>query len=296
MSFVDFTSCRVSDIRAALIKAGMTAAEVSMLKGKTELVNRAVTLGLKVTDIDVAKEENVKTYEFDAENDDIPMIGTEKWHSYVMSKFTPDELEDGAPKVDGLRRVAMELIGETMESGPVQIFPSTDPIGPGRATVVFQITFLTHEGHQKIFREVADSCAGNTDPTYVKFPVAIASTRAEARCLRKALMLRGVSADEVSKSTVCDDITKHSITKMVENETGADLEEFELINENQVKVIKTLCGRLEISVEKFMNSGKGKYNTLEEVSKSTAIKMIKKLSDYQNNVEEIPVAIKKGVE
>ena len=294
MSLVDFSGCRVNDIRTALIRSGMTAQEVSMLKGKTELVKQAVTLGLKVTDVDAAQAENVKTYEFNSEDDEVPSLGSEKWHSYVMSKFTADELDDGAPKVDGLRRVALELIGETVESGPAQVFPSLDPIGPGRATVVFQITFVTHDGIQKTFREVADSCAGNTDPEYVKFPVAIASTRAEARCLRKALMLKTISADEVSKSTVCDEITKNSIVKMVENETGNDLEEFNLINENQLRVIKALCERLEIDVLKFINSGKGAYDSLEEVSKSTAAKMIKKLSDYQGSVEEIPVAIKKG--
>jgi len=288
MNTSDFAHFKVSDLRAALIKTGMSKDEVSSIKGKLELVKRVISLGLQVTDIDVVKDDNIATFEY-SEEDEIPEYGSLKWHSYVMSLFTVDELDNGAPKVEGLRRVANFLLG-IVESGPIQVFPSEDPVGPGRATVVYQVAF--NNGMK--FREVADSCAGNTDPEYVKFPVAIASTRAEARALRKALMLKIHSADEISTSSVPDNITKESINAMVEKNTGTDIHEYELITDSQSKSIQMLCDRLDINVLKFINSGKGRWDALEFVEKHKAAEMIKKLSEFQKNPENIPVLIKKG--
>ncbi len=271
----------------------MSAEEVSFIKGKTELTKKAVELGLKITDISAETEKVNEEYEFNPESHEVPEMSDPKWHSYVMSHFLVDELDNGAPKVEGLRRVTQQLIGRIVSSGPVQVFPSTDSIGPGRATVVYQVEILPVGGTLLTFREVADSCAGNTDPEFVKYPVAIASTRAEARALRKALQIKVVSADEMVNTSVPDEITNNSVNKMVQEETGNDLNEYELITDSQIKVVGALCERLGIDVSKFINSGEKTYESIERVPKATAARMIKKLSLFQKDMNEIPVAIKK---
>ena len=294
MSYTDFSSCRVSDLRKTLIKGGLTQEEVSFIKGKTELVKKIQSLGLTVLDVQVAEAENKETYVFDEETDEIPEFGSVKWHSYVMTQFEPDELDNGAPKVEGLRRVTSLLLGPIVQAGPVQVFPSTDPIGPGRATVVYEVGILHGDGSIRTFREVADSCAGNTDHQFVKFPVAIASTRAEARALRKALMIKVIAADELSNSSVTDEITNASISNMVKEETNQNIEEFSLITSQQEAIIKKLCERLDIDFKSFINIGEKTYNDIKDVPMTKAAAMIKKLSEFQNNIETIPAKIKKG--
>jgi hypothetical protein len=46
------------------------------------------------------------------------------------------------------------------------------------------------------FTDAADCYFGNTDPDYARHLTATAATKAEARCLRKALQLKGIAAEE----------------------------------------------------------------------------------------------------
>ncbi len=70
------------------------------------------------------------------------LIGSPEWEAYVLSQLAPNEVEvkdnKTYPKAAGLRRVAQNLLGAFVDSGPVQIFPPVDG-GPGRATVVYEI-------------------------------------------------------------------------------------------------------------------------------------------------------------
>ena len=51
---------------------------------------------------------------------------------------------------------------------------------------------------------------------------------------------------------------------------------------------------MSIDVLKFINLGEKQYSRLDEVSKKTAINMIKLLNDYQNNSKTIPHEILGG--
>ena len=98
---------------------------------------------------------------------DHPSITSDEWHDYAMSHFHDNELIDGNPICAGLRRVAEILLGEIVETGPVQVFPATDSDGPGRATVIYRVVFnWFNSGIHKTFSEVADVWHGYTDDLF----------------------------------------------------------------------------------------------------------------------------------
>ncbi|SVC62097.1 uncharacterized protein METZ01_LOCUS314951, partial [marine metagenome] len=121
----------------------------------------------------------------------MPAYGSKEWNDYIMGKFESRELIDGNPICAGLRRVAEDVLGSIVSSRPLQVWPSTDVNGPGRATVVFEVVInWMDSGELRTFAEVADVWHGNTDDLFCAHPAATASTRAEGRALRKALKIR----------------------------------------------------------------------------------------------------------
>jgi hypothetical protein len=200
-----------------------------------------------------------------------------EWDSYVMEQFAPNELMDGHPNTAGLRRVAELLLGPIVESGPTQVFPS-EGNGPTRATVVFSITFdWGDSGKTRKYSEVADVWHGNTDAIFTAYAVATASTRAEGRALRKALKLRKCAAEE---------LTKNDVAKIVAEET------VEKISNEQISFIDSKCKKLDINVVAFINSGEKQYRSIYDVTRETAAKMIKKLSEFTNDKTLIGESIK----
>ena len=87
------------------------------------------------------------------------------------------------------------VIGPIVYSGPTQVFPPQRDDHHGRATVVFTVEF---ENGMR-YSEVADCWEGNTDDMFCAYAIATASTRAEGRALRKALRIRAVAAEEMTK-------------------------------------------------------------------------------------------------
>lgn len=200
------------------------------------------------------------------------------WHDYVMTLFTDKELVDGNPNVAGLRRVAELLIGEIVHSCPQHVYPPSQNDELSRSTVVYLVKFQTPKGIKE-FADIADCWSGNTDDMFLVHSPATASTRAEARALRKALKIRGVAAEELCKKDVSKTIAK----------TSPDNDR---INQDQIKLINIQCKKLDIEVMKFINSGSKKYKSIYEVKKSTAINMISDLNVYYNNQDSIPDHIK----
>lgn len=198
------------------------------------------------------------------------------WHDYVMTLFTEKELIDGNPNVAGLRRIAETLIGEIISSKPIDVVPVSGE-EMGRSTVTYSVVFLTKNGITKEFADVADCWEGNTDDLFLVHSPATASTRAEARALRKALKIRGIAAEEVCKKDPSKIVAQTSEDR---------------INQDQIKVINLQCKKLDIEVMKFVNSGSKNYKSIYEVQKSTAIKMINDLNIYYNNQDSIPDHIK----
>lgn len=207
-------------------------------------------------------EEPINSEEV-TEESTTPSITSVEWNDYVMGLFDAEELQDGSPKCDGLRRVAQLLLGNIVNTDTIVVSAASND-NNHRATVVVKITF-DNNGRDITYSGAADSCYDNTDNIYRTYPTAIAETRAESRALRKALNLKTVVAEEVSKVSQLD-VGDSSFSK---------------IQGPQIKAIDVLCKRLNISVEKFINMGTKQYNNIKEIDYDVAIKMLEELNRYQ---------------
>ena len=245
---------------------------------------------LEMFDVDSIDENNVLLTPKQEEQDDKPPYGSKEWNDYVMSLFYANELIDGNPICAGLRRVAEDVLGSLVSSRPVQVFPSQDGNGPGRATVVFEVVFdWMNSGQFRTFADVADVWHGNTDDLFCAHPVATASTRAEGRALRKALKIRCLAAEELAKKDIVS-IVRDSVSKG--QPTTGEFSENDTISSAQINFLNNKCKQLDINVVGFINMGKNKYDSIEDITKKSASSMLGVLNQYQNGEKEVSDDIK----
>jgi len=211
---------------------------------------------------------------------DAPSMLSKEWHDFAMQLFSEDELVDGHPLVAGLRRVAELVIGQVVFSGPTQVFPVQTPDHHGRATVVFTVTFA----NGSTYSEVADAWEGNTDDMFCAYAVAIASTRAEARALRKALKIKGVAAEELTKkdtAKIVRDISKQKTS------TSGDYDDQGRMSDAQYNFIDIKCKQLNINGAKLFKEV-FKVDSNKKISKKVASDIIDRLNEYQRDKNTIP--------
>ena len=181
--------------------------------------------------------------------------------------------------------MAEDVLGSIVSSRPTQVWPSTDENGPGRATVVFEVVInWMDSGEFRTFAEVADVWHGNTDDLFCAHPVATASTRAEGRALRKALKIKCLAAEELAKKDIVS-IVRKSIN--ANQEIDGEWNEEDAISSPQMNFIDTKCKQLDINVVSFINAGSDHYDSINEVSKQTASKMLSTLNEYQTKSKNI---------
>lgn len=202
-----------------------------------------------------------------------------EWNEYVLGLFDPSELVDGNPLVAGLRRVAELVIGPIVFSGPTQVFPVQRDDHHGRATVVFTVEFANGTR----YAEVADSWEGNTDDMFCAFAVAIASTRAEARALRKALKIKAVAAEELTKKDTAKIVRDISSTKTA---SDGDYNDQSRMSDAQYNFIDVKCKQLNVNGKKLFKSLS--LDNAKKVSKKSASDIIDKLNDFQRDKSSIP--------
>jgi hypothetical protein len=233
---------------------------------------------------ELATPSNTDTSVRDVIMADAPHMLSPEWHDYAMTLFEEGELVDGQyPLVAGLRRVAEVAIGPIVFSGPTQVFPVQRDDHHGRATVVFTVEFANGQR----FAEVADSWEGNTDDMFCAFAVAIASTRAEARALRKALKIKGVAAEELTKKDTAK-IVRDISTKKESSDGGYD---------DQSRMSDAQCNFIDIKCKQLNINGQNLFKEIfnvdsnRKVSKKVASDIIDKLNDYQRDRKSIPESI-----
>jgi hypothetical protein len=230
-------------------------------------------------EVELATPSNTDTSVKDVILSDMPSMLSPEWHDYAMTLFHPSEMIDGHPLVAGLRRVAEMVLGTITFSGPTQVFPVQRDDHHGRATVVFSVEF----SNGIRYSEVADSWEGNTDDMFCAFAVAIASTRAEARALRKALKIKGVAAEELTKKDTAKIVREISSNKA---SSEGEYDDQSRMSDAQYNFIDVKCKQLNIDGKKLFkefNVDSGK-----KISKKVASDIIDRLNDCQRDKNSIP--------
>jgi hypothetical protein len=197
-----------------------------------------------------------------------------------VSQFADEELENGAPTCDGLRRVTENVLGPIEK---VEIIKNDTPNvnNKGNATVVVGVTIsrVLLEGHPRhgsyiYVEDLADANKLNTPEEIFKHPSATAGTRAESRVYRKMLRLRKVlTAEELASNE-----------STLEEEWSPSTP----ITEQQITVIDMLCKRTNMNISDFINCGDSKYVCVEQVSEQSAQKMLQYLNRIQRKDAERP--------
>jgi hypothetical protein len=216
-----------------------------------------------------------------------PLQTSPEWNNWVMSLFEEDELFEGRPNCNGLRRVARLVLGPIISSRPSQVFPPANGGNEiGRATVVWELVFATGQ----VFGDVADCWEGNTDDAFCTFNMAMAATRAESRALRKALSIKTASSDEMtSKNTVT--IVKELSSKQNTNTEG-EYDNSKRMTDPQANFIDIKAKQLDINVTEFFKEV-FQVNVKRNVDKQQASNAIEKMNEYQHDKKLIPDSITK---
>lgn len=223
------------------------------------------------------QEQTVVQEEVLAEVESRPKFFSKEWTAFIMGQFTKDELEDDAPRVHGLRRVAQQVIGPITKSRVcVHQCPSRD--NDQRAVVSYALSLMvlnpSHPacGNELELEDVSDVFAGNTNAPYHVHATATAATKAEARVLRKALGLNKIAAEE--------QFDRNATTYEVEVPT------FEgKATDAQIVVADLMFKRLKICPQAFLKehmNGLSKHELTEEQMQEVT----KKLNSYSK--EKVP--------
>lgn len=212
-----------------------------------------------------------------------PPMDSEDWADYVMSQFKSDELEQGNPTCDGLRRITEALIGPIM-GRDILVHQAPNKENYGTATVVCSVRVLNNIPDHLLYsiemkeEDAADVNRFNTQEPYHLHPTATAATRAEARALRKILRLKKVVAAEELAGDVSEDY--------------ADIwKPNDPVQEEQVNLLDLVCQRCDINVMEYINSGENIYNTIYELDKNKAQSMIQHINKIQQQKVSRPIGV-----
>lgn len=233
-------------------------------------------------DVELATPSNTKTGIVDVIDDGAPKPTDPEWNDYVLSLFDSSEMYDGRPLCAGLRRVAELLLGRIMVSRSVREYVPLDGDSIGRSTVVWEVVF--EDG--SLFSDVADSWEGNTDDTFCVFTTATAATRAEGRALRKALRLKTVAAEEMTKKNTAGIVKSISQANAIQN-TSAEYQSTGRMTEAQERFIDGKSKQLDINPAKLF---KEVFNLSvdRKIDKKQASDAIERINEYQQDKGSIP--------
>ena len=225
-----------------------------------------ILTSVSLKNIEKTEWDDSKSYAATEEKDNLKP-SDKGWTEYVLSLLTPQELIDGKPTCDGLRRVAEAVMGPIV-GGIAKIVQAPSPQNNMTAAVEFTIRFDNGE----VWTSAADVNSNNCDPQFARFATSVAETRAEGRALRKALRLRKIiTAEEPSDS--------YSENHMDNGKSTP----------TQWNFIETLCERNDIGVNKFLSEAKGfRWNgRLEDIPYKSATLIISHLSEMQRDRTKI---------
>jgi len=243
-------------------------------------------------DFEIEKEE-LDVSELDKKIMNGPVPGSPEWHDFVMALLEDGEFAEDKesgnkyPCCHGLRRVATLLFGKLTGGVKDIIYP--DASDPRRVVVVYEL--LIGDPAEGVplerYTEVSDSSLDNTDPFFLEHAVATASTKAQARCLKNALLIKTVTADEIKNAD------RSKIMGLeVGNDTLGDYNDKEHISSRQLNYIDKLAAKADVDVDKFVEAQFGKKMDAKDLTVANGSKLGSLLDDYRGGREEIPEEIK----
>lgn len=227
-------------------------------------------------------DENDNNDEIDIGDDmTIPDPTSPEWNDYVLTKFSPQEMQFDSPTVDGLRRVAELLLGE-IENVDISLVQESSSANAYHA--IARCSMLIGG---KYYSDLGDAMReGLQSGNIYRVSAAVAATRAEARVLRKALRLsRGIIAAE----------EKEEGANSVEDSgnTGEQWEEKAPISSAQIATIDHLMKRYDVNGDNFLlHAGSKPYNSIKELTKSDGSGVIKALNEYGKEGNSVPASLK----
>ena len=203
-------------------------------------------------------------------DDQRPHESDPEWSEYLLDQLSDSELINGAPTVDGLRRITEKCFGEIVQSKS-DIVETPTSQNNQRCTIRHTLAINKYSSRQNI------SVDGCVDVLYHKTPypfkdhlIATADTRAEGKALRRALKIRVVTAEELQNEDEDESLTND-----------------ELVNDQQILALNQLCKRLNISVVPFVTA-EYKITKFNELRNLDGRFLISKLSDFQRTPTDIP--------
>lgn len=223
----------------------------------------------------------------------VPPINSADWTDFFLSKLTPDELWDGCPTIEGLRRFTADYVGVVTESfSDVKQAPT---VQNGNHSCVthhltieclspFEAPWLGNMAERTIrYSGVADVFAGNgsRDSFSWQYSSSTCETRAESRAYRKLLRLRKV-------------VTKEELSELSAEESGLN----GLANESQMRGLNVITKRLDINTAEFLRKCWEKTvngadtKDLSKLPYETARKAAITLNPWQQDMSKIPPELK----
>lgn len=254
---LDTKKMSVEEVRNVLVtEYGLSLDEANALTPKSAVVAKLRELEAPEDALDTVEvvEDKLETV---GDDDETPTRNDKNWTAYVMSLMYDDEVIEGHPTVDGLRRVTEQLMG------PIVNITSK----------VLQVPDINNNFHAtvrvRIDTEIArvDGCAdaggNNCKPTFAIHPVAMAESRAESRAYRRLLRLRNIiTAEEVVKEEQI-------------------IDQYEAVTATQTKIIDNLCSKLDINVEKWLTTHAIKLADYNKLQKNEVITLCEELNNLR---------------
>jgi len=215
-------------------------------------------------DIDTAGEyEQVPAHEGPADSDS-------EWSEYLLDQLADHELINGAPTVDGLRRITEKCFGEIIESRSNIIEPPRSENGL-RCTICHTLVIAKYRGMRTIRVDgCVDVIHSKTPYPFKDHLVATADTRAEGKALRRALKIRVITAEELQSE---------SEEEVLISEEG--------INDQQILAINQLCKRLDVNVEGLVKTKSQGAEKINDMNNLEARLIISQLSEFQRKPSSI---------
>lgn len=255
---------------------GIAVEQITQVDQETTIKPETKEMDKPLIELGSSKTEKIP-YDFNV-SDEPPTPSDSGWTQYVLGKFLEDEVDGKNPRVEGLRRVASELVGELIEEGCDLIAAPTEE-NRFRACVKAWGVFETPEGRTKRFEALADANSENCFEDYATYLVAMADTRAKGRMYRNALFLRRVvAAEEVSKTVA----------------TATDIQKGGAIHTSQISMIRLMSDRHNFSiaevldglcVEYKMNEQTGDVN-LQSLTYEDALAAAKRMREMKEEKEK----------